>query len=280
MGYWIGASGIYVENLDFADSPLPPHPLATQHPGSLIYWNDPTSYTLTKHGAVVKDFFRNYVPAHPRPVNWRDYRPRVAIIRLHDGCTGYPTFLPRDRMLGQRNHPANDANAEWLKIWPILTHGFCRPEACSMWHMNIYPDYETLPFFVPIDSVAVFDHTVHGSVLDSVRCFVVCGEDLSLATFNELKARTVKYGAPVIIARRLYDKFASTALPGNWLIVDDFSDPAIARKIKPFLGEPGVARYRFKDYTVEFRPTVDTETISVTVNPAKNAADQEWLKTE
>lgn len=280
MSYWTGASALYVENLDFADSTLPP--CAGSSPrGALLAWSDPDHYTLTNHGKVVQDFFRNYVPAHPRPITWRDYQPRVAIIRLPDGCTGRPNLAIRDRLLGNRAFPSDAISAEWLKIWPILTHGVVRPAACTMAHVNIYPDFESYGFFVPIDSVAVFDHTVHGAVLDPVQCFIVCGYELSAETFNELKSRAAASRVSVIIARRLYNKYAGGPLAGDWLIVDDFADPAIAAKIAPYLGGADVARYRFKDYTVEFRPTTpDLNTLEVSVLPRKNAADPGVMRME
>jgi hypothetical protein len=115
---------------------------------------------------------------------------------------------------------------------------------------------------VPIDSVAVFDHLVTGPVLDSVECFVVCGHALSDRTFNDISAR-VGHGATCIIARRLYDKHAkpsgegfpnpSPTSKGKWVIVDSFADPAVAAALKPYLGPPDAARFRFKDFTLEFR---------------------------
>ena len=73
MGYWIGASTLYVENLDFLrQRPTPPHPLATQRKSALLWWDDPDHYGITKHGLVVQDFFKNYVPSHPRSITWRD----------------------------------------------------------------------------------------------------------------------------------------------------------------------------------------------------------------
>ena len=154
-----------------------------------------------------------------------------------------------------------------------------RPGAAAMTHLNIYPDCEQFSFFVPIDSVAVFDHTVHGAVLDSVRCFVVCGYELSKETFDELKWRAAQTDVQVIIARRLYSKYASGALPGKWLIVDDFTDPMVAVKLRPYLGASDVARFRFKDNVmVEFRPTVDRDTLDVSVKAGGSAADAQYLK--
>lgn len=265
MAYWLGVSAIFVENMDFAAGPNR-HPLADPT-GALVDWTDPDHYTLTNYGRIVQDFYKNYAPRNPRPFDWRDYRPRVAIIRLPDGCTGPPTSWLRDRLLGMRNRPADAASSEWLKVWPLLTRGAVDARALNLNYTDVYKNPAVAPFFVPIDSVAVFDHTVHGAVLDSVRCFVVCGQALSRATFDELRRRTAE-GAACIIARRLYNQYASGALPGDWLVVDDFAAPAVARKLASYAPYDNVARFRFKNHIVEFRPTADLDTLEVAIRPA------------
>ncbi|MCE5231637.1 hypothetical protein LLG95_18825 [bacterium] len=264
--YWIGADAVFVENMDWMESPSR---FAGSDPGGLVAWSDPTHYTVTQHGAVVKDFYKNYVPAHPRNVDWRNFRPRVAIVRLPDSDWGRNTWnFFRDRLLGNPDTPSNARSQEWLNLWPILTHG-AMGKSTSIYNNVVYPGYDVENcgkpgFFVPIDSVAVFDHTVTGPVLDSVKCFVVCGYGLEAATFNDIKAR-VAAGATCIISRYLYSQYATGTLPGDWLIVDQFTDSRIATKLAPFLGEANVARYRFQDQVVEFKPTATPDELTVTV---------------
>jgi len=273
MGYWLGADALYVENLDFPTWQNR-HPLAPPK-GSLIAWNDDGSYELTSYGEVVRDFYTRYIPEHPRKHTWRDYRPRVAIVRLPDGAWGQRGTMFRDRLLGNPDHPMDEISAEWLDIWPILTHGVARPGAISINNPKVYPEYPW-PFFVPIDSVAVFDHLVTGPVLDSIECFIVCGHALSERTFDDI-ARRVQRGATCIISRRLYDAHkprngtAPANLPGKWLIVDSFTDPAIAAALKPVLGPPDVARFRFKDFTIDFRvPGSDRDAVDVSVTAGES----------
>lgn len=264
--YWTGADGVYVENTDWMHA-ASRHPDAD--PGALLDWNDPTSYTLTRHGRVVKDFYTDYVPAHPRRVDWRNYRPRVAIVRLPDGDWGRnPYNFFRDRLLGDKDAPSDELSRQWLYLWPILTHGVMG-RSTSLYNYEVYPGYdsendEQPELFVPIDSVAVFDHTVTGSVLDSVRCFVVCGHALAAETFGDIRQR-VAAGATCIISSYLYNQFATGSLPGDWLVVDQFDDSRIAAKLAPFLGEADVARYRFQDQVVEFRATATADEVTVTV---------------
>ncbi len=159
MAYWLGAEAIYVENLDFHKW-TPRHPLAAPT-GSLLAWIDPEHYEVTPHGRVVREVYRDYVPRHPRMIRWQDYDPRVAIIRLPDGGWGQPDdkVASRNRLLGNRDMPLDVAASEWLYVWPILTHGAARPGAISSANPAVYPK-GIEEFFVPIDSVAVFDHYV------------------------------------------------------------------------------------------------------------------------
>lgn len=263
MAYWLGAETIYVENLDFHKW-TPRHPLAAPT-GSLLSWTDPEHFEVTPHGRVVREMYRDYVPQHPRPIRWQDYDPRVAIIRLPDGGWGQPNgkVASRNRLLGNRDMPLDVAASEWLYVWPILTHGSARPGAISSGNAIVYPK-RIEEFFVPIDSVAVFDHNVTARQLTNVDCLIVCGHALSPPTFQAVSER-VAGGATCVIARRLYAQHTSEKLPGDWLIVDDFQDPQIARKLSPFLGPPDVARFRFKHHTVEFRRAEEPDSITVRV---------------
>jgi hypothetical protein len=195
----------------------------------------------------------------------------VAIIRLPDG--GWGQFAPgpgrgepasRNRLLGNRDMPLDDAASEWLHVWPILTHGAARPGAISANNPFVYPK-GIEEFFAPIDSVAVFDHNVTAERLANVECLIVCGHALSAKTFQAIRDR-VAAGATSIIARRLYTQHAKADPPGDWLIVDDFKDPRIATKLVPFLGPPDVARFRFKHNIVEFRKAAEPDGINVRVS--------------
>lgn len=266
MGYWLGADGLYVENLDYPGESYKRHPEASPT-GSLLTWKPNGSYDLTNYGMIVRDFYKTYVPNHLRSFSWRDYRPRVAIIRLPDGAWGQRDSSFRDRLLGNPDHPMDEQSAEWLDIWPILTHGVARPGAISINNRSVYPEYPW-PFFVPIDSVAVFDHLVTGPVLDSVECFIVCGHAISNRTFDEVAAR-VRNGACCIISKSLYEAHATSKLPGKWIIVDSFTDPSVTTALKPYLGSPSLARFRFKDFTVEFKVAENKDVVEPNIVPHK-----------
>lgn len=265
-GYWLGAETIYVENFDH-DKWQPRHPDADPT-GSLVRWSNGDECAVTAHGRVVREFFREYVPKHPRTIDWRDYDPRVAIIRLPDGGWGqysaeHGEVESRNRLLGNREMPLDAAASEWLHVWPVLTHGAARPGAISSANRLVYPN-RIEQFFAPIDSVAVFDHNVTAPLLKNVDCMIVCGHALSAPTFQAVRER-VAAGATCIISKRLYDQHASSPLTGDWLILDDFKNPKLAAKLAPFLGSPDVARFRFKRQIVEFRKNGKPDGIEVRV---------------
>ncbi len=272
MGYWLGAERLYVENLDYHGKE-PRHPEASPM-GSLLAWSgtEPLSstYTLTAHGQVVAEFFKNYVPAHPRFINWREYDPKVAIIRMPDGGwgqfsegSGHDEVASRNRLLGNREIPLDEAASEWLKVWPVLTHGKAHAGAISTNNPFVYPD-GVEDFFVPIDSVAVFDHRVGKEPLAHVDCLVVCGHALSATTFTAVRDR-VAQGATCVISKRLFEQHSKISLPGDWLVVEDFGSPEVANKLKPFLDAPDTARFRFKTQVVEFTPGSRPDSIEVKV---------------
>jgi hypothetical protein len=270
MGYWLGADTVYVENLDYAGKG--PRHAEAGPAGSLLTWPTPEKHELTPYGQVFREFAKEYVPAHPRHIDWRDYRPRLAIVRLPDGGWGQFSAGPghgeaasRDRLLGNREHPLDEPAREWLRVWPILTHGVARYGAITINNPFVYPRADWPDFFIPVDSVAVFDHMVTGPVLAGVECFVVCGHALSRETFADIATR-VGQGAVCIIARRLYEPYATPAPTGEWLVVDSFEDPRIAARLAPFLGAPDVARFRFSSQVVEFHrgPRPDAVVVTVT----------------
>jgi len=262
MAYWLGAEMIYVENLDFHKW-SPRHPEADPE-GSLLRWTSPERYEVTSHGRVVREFYSEYVPKNPRPIDWREYDPRVAIIRLPDGGWGqYDAVASRNRLLGNRDMPLDEPASEWLHVWPILTHGVVLAGAISTGNPKVYPK-GVEDFFVPIDSVAVFDHNVEAAPLANVDCLIVCGHAMSTGTFEAVRER-VAAGAACVIARRLYVQHAPGELPGDWLIVDDFKDRRIAPKLQRFLGPADVARFRFKHQVVEFRKSGKPDGITVRV---------------
>jgi hypothetical protein len=65
LACWSGASQVYVEG------------------GAQWSNGHPVGEAIER---AYEEFLREYVPSHPRPYDWRDFRPQTAIIRFDDTC--------------------------------------------------------------------------------------------------------------------------------------------------------------------------------------------------
>ncbi len=138
LAYWSGASRIYMEGgAQWSRG----HPLGGQIENSY------------------KSFLGDYIPAHPRPYDWRSYQPEIGIIRYDDTC-----FDQRQAYLGEfpgplyGHIPAGPENYEWLNIWSLLSHGFIRTDSLS--HQWETRRFNSRSLFVPLHNVVVYDHEV------------------------------------------------------------------------------------------------------------------------
>lgn len=209
LAYWSGADKIYVEG---GGRYSKGHPLAEQVENAYM------------------DFLCDYVPAHPRPYTWRDFRPHIGIIRYDDTC-----FDIRQGYLGEYpgplygHVPAGPANIEWLNIWSLLSHGFIRTDSLS--HQWESRRFGSRTLFVPLHNVAVYDHQVDAATLAGFKLIFLTGETISEETFAAV-ADLVKRGATCVLPPRLAtgeSDLASihenTLVPdsaGQWLVVPEF----------------------------------------------------------
>ena len=180
LAYWSGAERIYVE-------------------GGVAYSNHhPVGQAIE---TAYKDFLRDYIPAHPRPYSWRDFKPEIAILRFDDSC-----FDERQKYLGEYpgplygHVPAGPENVEWLNIWSLLSHGFVRTDSAS--HQWEARRFASRTLFVPLHNVAVYDHEVHYETLAGLRLIFMTGVTISLETFRAVE-RCVEEGATCVLPPRL-----------------------------------------------------------------------------
>jgi hypothetical protein len=216
------------------------------------------TYELTDYGMALRDFLRDYVPAHPRDYTYRDYEPEVAIIRFPDsdwGQTGayWPTLY------GAENLPPTAETGEWLQVWHLLTGGTTDPRAVNANNMIAYPR-STLRFCYPSPPVAVYDDRVGDGPLATVDTLFVCGVTVSEETLAAVRRR-VSAGATGFIAQRLCpDDVRAQAGPlparvaegkGAWVVVGGFRPEDLGEYagLVPAAGES--MRLRFKGREVE-----------------------------
>ena len=209
LAYWSGASKIYVE-------------------GGIHYSNGhPAGQAIE---AAYQEFLKEYVPAHPRPYDWRDFQPEIAIIRFDDTC-----FDQRQAYLGEfpgplyGHVPVRPENTEWLNIWSLLSHGFVRTDSAS--HQWEARRFYSRTLFVPLNNVAVYDHEVGYDTLATSRLMFLTGATISSDTYQAVQRR-VREGATCVLPPRLappgsgFEAISEITIVsdqgGRWVVVPDF----------------------------------------------------------
>ncbi|MEN6386890.1 MAG: hypothetical protein ABFD79_17050 [Phycisphaerales bacterium] len=187
--HWLGATKIYVENLDYINIKKTihqpdkakdfdyssaeqgdHHPDAEGIKGSLVSYLDANNVKLTKYGEIAKWYSGEYRYSHPREYTWRDARCKIAIVRFPDSCWGQKGTFFGDTLLGAKNLHSNETTEAWFKIWNMLTDNTI-PDTGISFHIpqvreavragGVGKDNKWGPrFFCPIPPVLVFDHRI------------------------------------------------------------------------------------------------------------------------
>ncbi|NIA29509.1 MAG: T9SS type A sorting domain-containing protein [Actinobacteria bacterium] len=234
FAFWIGADRIYVENMNYGNTE-----------NGLIYFDDENNIHLGKHGQMMRQFAKEYVPNQLRTFSWRDFSPSVAIIRFPDtdGGQAASSFWP-DELYGSSELHSTPTTRNWFKIWHLLSHGVIPKSGLNL-------NYVPVPFqfLVPINNVVVFDHLVTADMLASTKCIFLTGIKISESTMKAVINQSKK-GTLVISPPHL----APSHDTENWLITDDVLSDEVKRKVAPFLGAPDEMRYVFGNREVIFKP--------------------------
>lgn len=248
LAYWAGADRIYMEG-GFG---VCGHPSETVQP------------------QLLKQFAKEYLSDRTRGYSWRDYRPEVAIIRQDDTC-----FDIRQKHPGEYPGPlyghisAKEENTEWLNLLNLLSHGYVRNDSAS--HNWECRSILARTLFAPFYKLVIFDETVTGTILDSIKLFFLTGPKISPDTMEEVRKK-VKEGAACVIPERLAPKIISEEVAvlddgdGKWIIVKDFyslhyetwtSGPCneiLRRELMPLIGDGDTLVYDFGQCIVEAAP--------------------------
>jgi hypothetical protein len=218
------------------------------------------TYELTDYGVALRDFVRDWVPAHPRDYTYRDFEPEVAIIRFPDSDWGQGSCGYWKTLYGAEDLPPGPETAEWLQVWHLLTGGATDPRAVNANNTEAYPR-GALRFDYPSPPVAVYDDRVGDGPLATVSTVFVCGVTVSDETLVAVRRR-VRDGATCIIARRLCPedvRARATGLParvaegaGEWVVVGGFrpEDLGEYRSRLPAAGEGMRLRFKGRDVLV------------------------------
>ncbi len=251
LAYWAGAANIYMEG---------GWHWAREHP------------VAAEIERAYREFLGEYVPAHPRPYDWRDFRPEVAIVRFDDTC-----FDVRQAYLGEYPGPlyghvaAGPENTEWLNIWSLLSHGFVRTDSAS--HQWEARRFNSRTLFVPLHNVAVYDHEAGYATLQGSRLIFLSGPLISAGTQAAVQ-RCVREGAVCVLPPRLAPQEMQAAGvtgvarvsdgAGTWVLLDEFYrlhyecfvGGPLLRELRecllPLIGDGDHLTYTFADWTVRF----------------------------
>ncbi len=252
LAYWAGAGRIYVEGgWHWAGE----HPVAREIE------------------QAYRTFLGEYVPAHPRPYSWRDFRPEVAIVRFDDTC-----FDIRQAYLGEYPGPlyghvaARPENTEWLNVWSLLSHGFVRTDSAS--HQWEARRFNSRSLFAPLHNVAVYDHEAGYETLAGARLIFLSGPLISPTTFAAVE-RCVQEGAMCVLPPRLAPREMKaggvtqvTRIKddlGMWIVLPEFYRlhyecfvggplvPELRESLMPLVGDGDHLTYTFGDWTARFR---------------------------
>lgn len=215
------------------------------------------TYEFTGYGLALREFLRDYVPAHPRDYDYRDYEPEVAIIRFPDSDWGQASCYYWKTLYGAENLPPTPETGEWLQIFSLLTAGKTHPGAVNT-NSSVYPRYDW-PGLIPAPPTAVYDHLAGPELLRSAGTLFLCGILISEPTLAAVQAR-VEQGATCFTPARLCPvavRAQAQALParvaegrGAWIVVGGFrpEDLGPYASLVPPAGD--TLRLRFKGQTI------------------------------
>ncbi|MFC4601840.1 hypothetical protein [Cohnella hongkongensis] len=249
MGYWMGPSHLFAENVD----------VLLKYEGS--------GFRKTEFGEVWEEFARKYVPEHPLPWSHSEAEPDIAFIHADD-CN----YGQNERLYGNRGLSAGEAGRSVFQVWHLLSHGTV-PAHGSCMHIPgfafprhklkadypqqsfplergvpLAPEERVHPLFYPMNNVLVYDERIGERQLGSPKLIVVAGTRLSDETLSAVRRRA-ENGATVVIASWLAPEGWRTSGrigEGVWVVTDGFlDDDDVKETIRPFIGSEDCWRQRF-----------------------------------
>ncbi len=226
-----------------------------------MYSQNGSSYTLTRHGRVLKEHIAQWIPAHPRGYSYRDYQPEVAIVRFPDSDWGQASCQYWDCLYGAMNLHSSPKTREHMQVWSLLTDGVLNGRAVNFNGEPVSPPhaYQIWRFTIPSPAVAVFDHNVGMKHLKGVGVIFACGVELSEQTMGALQS-CVKAGAVCFISQHLaplriqqLGHDLSERIPegkGCWVVMSEFTPEAMAPYRQLLPKNDGSMWLRFKNRRV------------------------------
>ncbi|MBD0378645.1 hypothetical protein [Paenibacillus sedimenti] len=252
MGYFMGPSHLFVENID------------------VLLKHTTAGFAKTEFGEVWQQFVRKFIPEHPLTWHHSQAEPDIAIIHSDDGNYGQNV-----RLFGNRTLPTQDIipSQSVFHIWHLLSRGAI-PAHGSCMHIPGYdfPRHQLKrevplerfpleqgfagsggkrvhPLFYPLRNVLAFDDRVSAEKLGQPKLIIIGGTSLSADTLS-MVTRRAEDGAVVVIADWLLPPDCPVQLRnsgkmgnGRWIVTNDFLAGAVKETVEPFLGENWTQRF-------------------------------------
>ncbi|MBP1962874.1 hypothetical protein [Paenibacillus aceris] len=263
MGYFMGPSHLFVENID------------------VLLKHTPEGFIKTEFGEVWQQFVRKFIPEHPLTWHHSQADPDIAVIHSDDGNYGQ-----NERLFGNRTLQTQDITPSQsvFHIWHLLSRGTI-PAHGSCMHIPGYdfPRHQLKqevpldrfpleqgytgsggkrvhPLFYPMSNVLAFDDQVSEEQLGQPKLMIIGGTTLSTKTFS-IAAKRAEDGAVVVIADWLLPADCPEQLRisgkvgfGSWIVTTDFLADVVKETVEPFLGEKRCWTQRFGSSEVRMYP--------------------------
>ncbi|WP_199614042.1 hypothetical protein [Paenibacillus alkalitolerans] len=252
MGYWMGPSHLFVENID------------------VLLRSTGRGFEKTEFGEIWTEFARKYVPEHPLTWDYSQADPDIVIIHSDDSNYGQ-----NKNLFGNRNLEADTHSQSVFHIWHLLSRGEIPPHGSCMHIPGFdFPRHELKrqvplasfplehgfatdsgksvhPLFYPVNNVLAYDGYVSGRMLGLPKLIIAGGSSLSNETYSALIEKAEE-GAVVVIAEWLLpqdcpakQRESGRTGAGRWIVSPHFLDERIRETVDPFLGEERCWMQRF-----------------------------------
>lgn len=301
FSHWMGVSHFYAENMDFVNvrgvihqsdkakgfdyskaTPGKAHPDAVSVLGSLVFYPDSSTFTLTPYGEVFRWYAKEYRTQNPVPYTWEDALCDVAIVRFPDGDWGQQGSFFKDTLLGSDVAKSTEQTRAWISIWHLLSRETIPLEGLSFHARGV--KYQQGPrFFVPSPATLVFDHRVgdelpgfdfRGAKVVFLTGIAATPATLETAYNHALNGNTV-ISLPHLLPQPVqlrWDRHADKSQPlqidvgrGQWIITDNFLHQTVRSAVQPVLPAEDEMVYRFGEHRLVFR-NVDNDRVMVELN--------------
>ncbi|MBQ6065435.1 MAG: hypothetical protein IJK89_01315 [Clostridia bacterium] len=228
---------------------------------------------LTDRGEAFLRFVKEY-KGKERDYRIADYRPEIGILRYDDTYWGQNLFWDRGLYGNGRLRP--DARSkEWIEAVDAVTFGESGRASFNLNRIDrtLLQKHRS---FCSMNALAVFDDRVRKAALSSLKLAFLCGVRISPETLSDVSLLVRENGLTVVTPKRFvperFSRLTAGELTqigdgkGTWIVTDDFTSPALRRRIAPFLGERGTVRLPFADRELVLRIAPDGDGFSCRVN--------------